>query len=271
MPGRVVAADVYLPHGLRWHADALWFTDTFGGTVCRIGSSCDVVARVPGRPGGLGWTRDGLLLVVAMERRSIMSATPGGCLDLYADLSRQLPTLANDMIVDPVGRAYVGSLGVDHERRDEFVPSRLVRVDPDGSTHLEGPELLAPHGAVLVDAGQTMIVAETLGDRLTELRVAPDGHLHDPRVLVELPAGSGPAGIAVDAGGRIWAACGSAGRVVAVTRCGRIEAQIDVPGEGVYDVAVGGERGRTLFLVIASLDLDIAARTPTGRIEAYEP
>ena len=255
---------------MRWRDEALWFTDEFGGTVGRIGSGCDVVARVPGRPGGLGWTRDGALLVVAMERRSIMSVAPGGCPTLYADLSDLMPAIANDMVVDRLGRAYVGNFGFDYEGGEPPAATRLVRVDPDGSRHVEAPELMFPNGAVLVDDGTAMIVAETLGDRLTELQVAPDGSLHDPRVLVELPEGSGPDGITVDADGRIWAACAFASRAVAVTRSGEIDAVVEVTGEGVYCAEVGGPEGRTLFLAIAALDVDLAARTPTGRIAAYE-
>lgn len=270
MAGRVVASDLYFPEGLRWRDGALWFTDQYGGAVCRVGSGCEVVARVPGRPGGLGWTRDGRLLVVAMERRSIMSVVPGGGLSLYADLSGLLPALANDMLVDPLGRAYVGNYGFDYEQGEAEAPTHLVRVDPDGSRHTEAPELMFPNGTVLVDDGQTMIVAETFGDRLTAMRVAADGHLDDPRVVVELPEGSGPDGIAVDAAGRIWVACAFSSRAVAVTRDGEIDAEIEVPGEGVYCAEVGGVGGRTLFLAIASLDEDVAARTPTGRIEAFD-
>jgi len=38
MAGEVVAADLYFPEGLRWREGALWFTDQYGGTVCRVGS-----------------------------------------------------------------------------------------------------------------------------------------------------------------------------------------------------------------------------------------
>jgi sugar lactone lactonase YvrE len=272
MAGRVVASDLYFPEGLRWRDGALWFTDQYGGTVCRVSaeSGCQVVARTPGRPGGLGWSRDGVLLVVAMERRSIMSVVPGGVVALYADLSDVLPAYANDMLVDPRGRAYVGNYGFDVEHGEAEALTRLVRVDPDGSRHIESPELMFPNGAVLVDDGNTMLIAETFGDRLTSMRVAADGTLSDADVLVDLPEGSGPDGIAVDAAGRIWVACAFTSRVVAVTRAGEIDGEVAVPGEGVYCAEVGGNDGRTLFLAIASLDEGLASRTPTGRIEAFE-
>lgn len=269
MAGQVVADELYLPHGLRWRDGALWFTDEFGGTVCRIGSGAEVVARVPGRPGGLGWSRDGRLLVVAMERRTIMSLVPGGCPSLYADLSQLMPAYASAMLVDPVGRAYVANFGFDPARGERPAPTRLVRVDVDGSAHVQEPELTFPSGMALLDGGRAMVVAETFDDRLTALTVAPTGCLSEPRVLIDLPPGSGPQGLTVDGQGRIWVACARSGRALAVTATGEIDAEIEVAGEGVYCAAVGGTQARTLYLSIASLDVDLAARTPTGRIEAF--
>lgn len=271
MPGRIVARDLYLPEGLQWRDGALWFADRYGGSVCRVGNDgVEVIARLPGRPGGLGWTRDGALLVVAMERRSLMSLAPGGGLTVYADLSRMMPAFANGLLVDPAGRAYVGNFGFDHERGEAPATTHLLRVDPDGSVHAEAPPLLSPSGPILVDDGRTLVVAETYGDRLTALRVDDDGRLDDPHVIVELPEGSGPEGIAADATGRIWVACAFSSRAVAVTRGGELDEQIEFAGEGVYCAEVGGPHGRTLFLGIAALDVAHAARTPTGRIEAFE-
>jgi sugar lactone lactonase YvrE len=270
MAGRVVASELYLPQSLHWREDALWFTDSYGGTVGRVGSGCEVVARLPGRPGGLGWTRDGGLVVIAMERRSILSVVPGGGVAVYADLSLVMPAWAQDIVIDSLGRVYVGNPGFDRKRGEAQAPARLVRVDPDRSAHVESPELSFPNGMVLLDRGETMIVAETLGDRVTALRVGADGELSEPSVLIDLPTGSRPTGVSVDADGRIWAGCAGSGRAVAVTRDGAIDAELEVAGEGVYGVAVGGPRGRTLFLAIASLDEDLASRAPTGRIEVHD-
>jgi sugar lactone lactonase YvrE len=256
LTGRVVARELYLPEALQWHDGTLWFADRYGGTVSRLGEAgVEVVTRMPGRPGGLGWTPDGTLLVVAMERRSLMSVSPGGNLRPYADLSLLMPAFANGLAVDRLGRAYVGNFGFDDEAGEIPEPTRLVRVDPDGSVHVEEPELVSPSGPILLDDGRTMVLAETFADRLTELQVGEDGRLDEPRTIAELPEGSGPEGIACDAAGRIWVACAFAGRAVAIRRDGGVD---------------GGPDGRTLFLGIASRDVGDAARTPNGRIEAFE-
>jgi sugar lactone lactonase YvrE len=112
----IVSSDLHFPESLRWHDDHLWFTDQFGGTVCRIvGEQTEVVARIPGQPSGLGWTPNGLMLVVSMQQRSILSVGADGLIETYADMSAHMRCLANDMFVDPLGRAYVGNYGFDYE------------------------------------------------------------------------------------------------------------------------------------------------------------
>jgi sugar lactone lactonase YvrE len=265
---RQLASGLNFPECLRWRTDGLWFADQYAGTICRLDESggITVVATVPGRPGGLGWTPDGLLLAVSMEHRTVMTVAQDGRLSPYADLAPFIGDLANDMLVDAQGRAYIGNYGFDYEHGEEPAPTRLIRVDPDRSVHFEEPWMLFPNGMALVDRGHRLVTAETLGDRLTVCAVEPDGNLVSPELLAELPAGSGPDGIAVDSANRVWVACAFTSRAVAVTLDGTIDAEIELPGEGIYCCEVGGADHRTLFLAIAPLDESLAAREPHGRI-----
>jgi sugar lactone lactonase YvrE len=259
--------DLYFPEGLRWHDDALWFSDVFGRTVSRLDESGpQVVAEIPGMPSGIGWLPDGTLLAVSMEQKSIMAVAADGSVTTYADLSEFCPQLANDMVVDRHGRAYVGNYGFDVDNGAPVEPTHLVRVDPDRSVHVEEPEVIFPNGCVISDDGQRMTVAETFADRVTSFAIADDGSLSDPRVLVELPAGSGPDGIAVDGRGRIWVPCAYGGRAVAITEDGEIDDELSIPGVCVTCCAVGGPGGDTLFVSIAPLDETEAAAQPAGRI-----
>jgi len=269
--GRVVVSDVYFPEGLRWHQGALWFSDVFGRTVSTLEADrVRTVARIPGMPSGLGWTPDGTLLVVSMTERSILSVGRDGEASVYADLSGILTEFANDMLVDPVGRAYVGNYGYDVDGGAPEEPTRLIRVDPDRSIHTEEPELVFPNGMALVDGGETLLVAETFGERVTALQVGPDGSLSKPSVLIDMAPGSGPDGIAVDGRGRIWVPCAYGGRAVAVARDGTIEAEIVGDGVGVNCCAVGGDSGDTLFVAVAPMDEAEAAQSAAGRILAFQ-
>ena len=68
--------------------------------------------------------------------------------ETYADLERVCPQLANDMVVDRVGRAYVGNYGYDVDAGRTVAPTHLVRVDPDRSVHVEAPEVIFPNGCI---------------------------------------------------------------------------------------------------------------------------
>ena len=55
------------PEGPRWHGGRLWFSDFYSERVLALGKSgAETIVRVPGRPSGLGWARDGSLLVISM-------------------------------------------------------------------------------------------------------------------------------------------------------------------------------------------------------------
>jgi sugar lactone lactonase YvrE len=259
-------SDLHFPEGLRWHLDELWFSDIFGGEVCRLTEDgLEIVARVPGGPSGLGWLPGGSALVVSFGDRCVLRISPDGTTQLHADLRDRFAFPANDMVVDAAGRAYVGNYGFDVDHGADPVPTRLVRVDPDGTVREEGPPLVFPNGVVFVDDGRTMIIAETFADRLTWLRVDDDGRLHDPR-SVPVPAGHTPDGIDADESGGVWVACAYAEAVIRVEPDGTVTDRIEFPGEGVYCCVLGGADGRTLHVALSSTDEDLAARERVGRI-----
>jgi sugar lactone lactonase YvrE len=265
-----IVDQLHFPEALRWHNGELWFSDIFGGTVSRVQQGrAQPFADIDGLPSGIGWMPDGTLLVVSMERRAVVAVGSDGRQRVHADLSHIMDQFANDMVVDAVGRAYVGNYGFDVDAGAPVEPTRLVRIDPDGSVHVETPEVIFPNGMVLVDDGRTLLVAETLGDRVTALDVAADGGLGNPQVVATFPPGSGPDGICTDAWGRVWVPCAYGGKVVAVERDGTAAVEIQLPDECVTCCATDGEDGHTLYVALAPLDESEAARVKRGRILAF--
>jgi sugar lactone lactonase YvrE len=114
----------------------------------------------------------------------------------------------SDGIVDAHDRLYVGDIGYNF-----FDPSNkpvdtcvLACVDPDGRARVVARDLSFPNGIVITPDGNTMIVAETMGHRLTAFDVQPDGALANRRVYAQLPDDVNPDGIALDAEGAVWLA-----------------------------------------------------------------
>jgi len=261
---------LFFPEGLRWHDSRLWLSDFFGDEVIRLEPSGPItVASVPGHPAGLGWLPDGSALVVSSEQRAVLRIDAQGGLTVHADLRAVLEFDANDMAVSDDGVAYVGNLGFDVAGNAPPAATSLVRVEPDGVIVKEGPGLVFPNGAVLVDGGRGLIVAETFADRLSYVSVGVDARLDLRRDFARLPPGSGPDGIDVDADGAVWVACAFGEAVVRVLRDGSIAEILEFPNEGVYCCVLGGEDGRTLHVALASTDEELAAREPTGRVVTH--
>lgn len=242
------------PEGPRWHEGRLWFSDMGLSAVFALGldGRMDKIVEVEGRPSGLGWLPDGRLLVVSMHGRCLLRESAPGSRRLVevARLDRIAPSRSNDMVVDRDGRAYIGNFGFDFASGEEPRGTVLVRVDKDGSAHIVACGLLFPNGMALTPDG-TLIVAESLADRLTAFDVEADGSLCGRRVFADIP-GVVPDGICLDAEGAVWVASASTGEVVRVAAGGKILERIPSGSRGAYACMLGGPDRRTLFVCSAN-------------------
>lgn len=269
--GRVVVEGLAFPEGPRWHDGRFWFSDMHARTVqcVEADGSTHVVARVSGRPSGLGWTLDGRLLIVSMTDRRLLGLGPEGALEEVADLSAFATHHCNDMVVDAQGRAYVGNFGFDFLAKESPRTTNLVLVTPEGEVREAARDLSFPNGSVITPDGSTLIVGETLAARLTAFDIAPDGSLHNRRVWAELK-GAVPDGICLDQDGAIWVASPVSAEVLRIREGGEVVERMPVETQA-FACMLGGEEGRTLFVCTArSSDPDSCLRDRAGRIEAFE-
>ena len=105
-----------------------------------------------------------------------------------------------------------------------------------------------PNGMVIAEDRSTLIVAESVGRRLTSFRIAADGTLCDRRVFADRLAGP-PDGIALDAAGGIWVAMTLSHRFERIESGGRVTAGIDLDDRVAIACALGGPERKTLFLL----------------------
>jgi sugar lactone lactonase YvrE len=215
------------------------------------------------------------MLIVSMTKRSVLKRTTDAVMNLHADLSNLAAFHCNDMVVDTHGRAYVGNFGFDLDAAlaARGVPAVLanhptaclIRVDADGSIHVAAEDMHFPNGTVITPDGKTLIVGETLGGALTAFDIGADGELSNRRLWAStLPRV--PDGIALDANGHIWVANPIAPECALIAEGGEVVEVIDT-GQPCYACMLGGEDGRTLFMLTAkSSDAHEAAATPTGKL-----
>src|SRR5579863_826623 len=197
-----VCSGLVFPECPRWHDGALYFSDMHDGIVWRLSDRGSAkVLEIPAHPGGLGWLPDGTLQVVSMLDQRVLRSTPGG-LAPFADLSSFGVHIANDMVIDREGRAYVGNFGFDLNGGETPRPTVLLSVEREGKIRIAAEDLLFPNGAVITSDGKTLVVAETFANRLTAFDIRPDGSLTNRRVFASL-GGLLPDGICLDVEGCI--------------------------------------------------------------------
>lgn len=251
----------------RWRDGHLWLSDFYTHRVLRVDLQGQLhpVAEVPQQPSGMGWLPDGRLLVVSMRDRRVLRQESDGRLVVHADLSSIAGGHANDMVVDAHGRAYVGNFGFDLMGGGTPQTATLARVDPDGSVHTAATDLYFPNGAMISPDGRTLIVVETMGNRISAFDIHDDGSLgprrdwaawgplppltDTPTVLGALTAA--PDGATLDAEGAVWFADAVGHRVVRMAPGGEILESVSTGEQGAFACTLGGPDGRTLFICVA--------------------
>ena len=258
------------PEGPRWHEAKLWFSDMHAHQVIRVGGDgrAEVVVEVPQQPSGLGWLRDGRLLVVSMVDRRLLRLDPSGLVQV-ADLSSMASFHCNDMVVDAHGRAYVGNFGFDLIAQGPYHAAEIILVEPDGRARVVARDMAFPNGTVITPNGKTLIVGESAAMRLTAFDIGADGSLTNRRVWAEI-APVVPDGICLDAESCIWVASPTTSEVVRVRQGGAVADRIPVDTHA-YACMLGGADRRTLFVATAAThDPETARRERSGRIETVE-
>lgn len=259
----------------RWHDDRIWVSDLYRHEVISIGAEGDVRVEATlddDEPSGLGWLPDGRLLIVSMERGHLLRREPDGSLVLHADLSTLATGKLNDMVVAADGTAYIGSFGFEFRAHTPIAPAHLLRVRPTGEADVAATDLRFPNGMVITPEG-TLVVAESMGNRLTAFDIAPDGDLKNRRTWAafgpDVPRDSvkaamsaaavAPDGIGLDDEGQVWVADALHQRVIRVREGGDITAEVKFE-TGVFACMLGGTTGDTLFACAAPSSSEKARR-----------
>src|SRR6185437_13040779 len=191
----------------RWHDNRLWVADVFDFklyTVTEDGTR-SVVCDVPGRPAGIGFLTDNTPVVVSCTEKKLMKVIEGA-LSVYADLTDVAAGDLNDLVVDDIGRIYVGNFGYDLFGGAPIQMTEMHVVEPDGSIRVAAAGLEFPNGVIIKNDGRTLVVAETWCGKLTAYDRAENGDLFNRRLFADLGARQ-PDGICADRQGAIWAGC----------------------------------------------------------------
>jgi sugar lactone lactonase YvrE len=227
--------------GPRWFEGLLWFSDMLGEAVHTVNLHGDMTKLPLARhaPSGLGFRPDGSLLIASTENRQVLRYD-GDTVTVLADLSDVVPADLGDLVVDEAGRAYVGSQA--HEG------GVIVRIAPDGTSAVVARDLDFPNGMVITPDRKTLIVAESIGRRLTAFTIGADGSLSDRRIFAD-GLGGPPDGVTLDADGGVWTSMTLANRFDRIVEGGTVTDRIDMGDRVAIACTLGGPERRTLFLL----------------------
>jgi sugar lactone lactonase YvrE len=178
-------------------------------------------------------------LIVSTQRRHVLGYT-GGAITVVADLSDIAPADLGDMVIDDSGRAYVGSQAAG--------TGLIARVDPDGGVVVVADGLDFPNGMVITQDRSTLIVAESLGRRLTAYAIGEDGSLHSRRIWADALDGF-PDGITLDADGGVWVSMTLSHQSERIIEGGNVTDRIHMGERAAIACMLGGPEARTLFLL----------------------
>jgi sugar lactone lactonase YvrE len=258
----------------RWRDGHWWFLDIHGQAIRTVDlqGRLETMLELPFKPNGFGFRRDGSVMVGDALGRKI-HRWDGDKLTPVADLGAMTVFCLSDGIVDSHDRMYVGDIGYNF-----FDPANapvhtcvITCIEADGSARVVAGDLSFPNGMAITPDGKTLIVAETMGHRLTAFDILADGGLSNRRVYAQLADDVSPDGISLDAAGGVWIANPEGQHaVLRVLEGGEVTEAIELQTDG-YAVMLGGPERRHL-LICASDTHDPAriAQSPSVSLRLVE-
>ena len=242
--------------GPLWHEDlrALFWVDIPAGRLYRYDPECERGADAhrlvyeADTIGGYTIQADGkLLLFGARGRVWIWDPETGATTVVLEDIAAERGTRFNDVIADPEGRVYAGTMPAGDR------PGRLYRLDPDGTL-----SVAIENAGVSNGMGFTLDLAtmyHTNSAKRTITRYPYDratGSLGPGTIVVTVPDGEGvPDGMAVDERGDLWSARWGGGALFHYSPDGALLGSVPFPAKKVSSLTFAGPDWRDVYVTCA--------------------
>ena len=244
-----------------WHPDEqrLYWTDVPAGRVHRFDPRTGGHATVyEGEPvGGITIQADGALLLFG-ARGFVAVWRDGGVERLIVEeIADERDSRFNDVIADPEGRVFAGTMPVRDGQGHAVRDGRLYRLDPDCHLTVLVDGLGVPNGMGFAPDLRHLYVTDTLPGIQTIFRFSYDramGALANRQRFLQTPLDNSegrPDGMTVDADGNVWSARWDGGQVVCHGPDGSVVRRIGVPARKVSSVTFGGPDSTDLYVTTA--------------------
>ena len=243
---RVVAdTHCHTGEGCLYHPDeeVVYFLDIPPGDLYRYDPADGTHERVlddDGLVGGFTVQESGDLLLFCEEGRIQPWSPEDGLGDPVVEgIEGEEGFRFNDVIADPRGRVYAGTI---HQSEPVENPGELYRLDTDGSlTEIES-DLPIPNGMGFTPDRQGLYFTETVEGFVYRYDYdQATGDLSNREVFLDTDDVTGnPDGMTVDAEGHVWSAFWDGSRVARYTPAGEEVARVEFPAKKISCVTFGG-------------------------------
>ncbi|GAB3019781.1 SMP-30/gluconolactonase/LRE family protein [Natronobiforma cellulositropha] len=269
-PQPSVVADVpcWIGEGALAHPDegTVYWVDIPSGSLYRYDPAADEHDLCHTDPpiGGFTFQDDGSVLLFGAGGR--ITVWDDGAADTVVDgLAEEDGLRFNDVVADPRGRVFVGSM-----TDDDHGVGHLSRLETDGTlTRLEdGVEL--PNGMGFSPDEETFYLVETNTNTIYAYDYEVEtGDLSNRRVFASADEAWAYDGLTVDADGGVWVGLWGGHAIVRLTPEGDLDEWVDVPAANVTTLSFGGEDSRRAYVTSATFEAPLT-NALAGRLFAFD-
>jgi D-xylonolactonase len=196
--------------------------------------------------GGFSFQADGTLLLFEQDRIASLDPESGKRRVLREGIDSDMKRF-NDVIADPEGRVFAGTIGKTEES------GGLYRVERDGSVHCvwKGTQIANGMGFTS-DLKRFYWTCSTTARIFIADYERETGELSNRRLFYAAPESEGtPDGMCVDETDRVWSARWGGSSVLCFDPDAKLELRVELPVPKVSSVTFGGPELDTLYITTA--------------------
>jgi D-xylono/L-arabinono-1,4-lactonase len=252
-----------IAEGPLWHEGigALFWLDISAGRLYRydlVTGAHGLAYQADSAIGGFTIQADGkLLLFGARGRIWIWDPETGQTHVVVDEIAAERGTRFNDVIADPEGRVYAGTMP------DDARPGRLYRLDPDGTLTVALADAGTSNGMGFTPDLDALYHTNSPHGTITRYRYdRGTGELGPGVTIVTVPASDGvPDGLAINRDGQLWSARWNGGALFHYAPSGELLGSVAFPARKVSSLTFGGPAWRDVYVTCAGGD-DKASEGP---------
>lgn len=197
-----------------------------------------------------------------MDRGAIATWRDNILHEVVPYLPGELESRFNDVIADPLGRVFCGTMSTDKAK------GRLYRLDRDGSIHLLLEEVGCSNGMAFTLDHTGFFYTDSFAREiyLFDYR-KEDGGISNRRVFARFEEADGmPDGITLDSKGQLWCALWGGGGIVRLGTTGKIETKIEIPTPKTSSLTFGGLDYHNIYITTADGHIRDFDRSAAGSL-----